>query len=361
MQNEVDIPTKHDKKPWKKILLFLLFIAINAVVITITAVSEFGNSENAAQLSEVRINWWLLIPAAICFAVAIIIEIDKYRLMMCGVSEKEAFKKGEDWKIARRTVILGRYYDNITPAAIGGQPFQIYYLHKTGGLPTGIASAVSIFGMISIQIAFILIALFCFIFSSLAQENAALLITALLGLLFYAFWPFMMFMALFFPKATTKIITLFVRLLAKFKLVKDREKAINKTEEGVKDYVHAIKIILKRRGLFLKAILMSLVFNCLVAMIPWFVLTAFGGDVNFFSSFALTIAVMSAVYFIPTPGNSGAAEGTFYMVFSALSTGYVFWAMLAWRFFSYYIYLIMGLITYSVMQLEKKRGKAKQG
>ena len=346
--------TPPKKKFWKRLLLFLVFIAINATVITITAFSEFGNSENAAQLSEVKINWWLLLPAAFCFAFAMFIEIAKYRLMMRGVSSNHTFKKGVDWKIARRTVILGRYYDNITPAAIGGQPFQIYYLHKTGGLPTGIASAVSVFGMISIQISFIAIALFCFIFSNLAQENTALLITALLGLLFYAFWPFMMFMALFFPKTTTKIITIFVRLLARLRLVKDRNKAVQKTEEGVKDYVHAIKIILKRRGLFIKAIAMSLVFNCLIAMIPWFVLTAFGGDVNFFSSFALTIAVMSAVYFIPTPGNSGAAEGTFYMVFSALSTGYVFWAMFAWRFFSYYIYLIMGLVVYLVKQVEKK-------
>ena len=353
--------TELKKKRIRKLILFLIFIAINATVITLTAVSEFGDSENAAELSEVKMNWWLLLPAAIFFVIAMITEIDKYRLMMRGVSDKDTFKPGEDWKIARRTVILGRYYDNITPAAIGGQPFQIYYLHKKGGLPTGIASAVSVFGMISIQISFILIALFCFIFSDLAHENTALQITALLGLLFYAFWPFMMFMALFFPKATAKFITIIIRFLAKIKLVKNRDAAIQKTEDGVKDYVRAIKVILKHRGLFFKAIAMSLVFNILVASIPWFVLTAFGGNVNFFSSFALTIAVMAAVYFIPTPGNSGAAEGTFYMVFSGLTTGYVFWAMLAWRFFSYYIYIIMGLIEYASMQLEGKRfGKAKK-
>lgn len=343
------------KKKWRKVVLVVLFLLMNAAVIAATAISEFGNSETAAELSTVQINWWLLIPAAACFIVAMWIEIAKYRLMMVGVSDTSKMKKGEDWKIARRTVILGRYYDNVTPAAIGGQPFQIFYLHKTGGLPTGIASAVSVFGMISIQISFLLIAMFCFIFSNLAQENPALLITALLGLIFYAFWPVMMFMALFFPKTTTKIITIIVRFLAKIKLVKNRNEAIRKTEEGVKDYVKAIKVILKRRGLFLKTIVMSLAFNVLVASIPFFVLTAFGGNVNYFSSFALTIAVMSAVYFIPTPGNSGAAEGTFYMVFSGLSTGYVFWAMLAWRFFAYYIYLIMGLVTYSVMQFEKKR------
>ena len=92
-----------------------------------------------------------------------------------------------------------------------------------------------------------------------------------------------------------------------------------------------------------------------IAVIPYFVLTAFGGDVGFWSCFATTVAVMSAVYFIPTPGNSGAAEGTFFVVFSALSQGYVLWAMLVWRFFSYYIYIIMGPIIYWRMHLEKKK------
>jgi uncharacterized protein (TIRG00374 family) len=97
------------------------------------------------------------------------------------------------------------------------------------------------------------------------------------------------------------------------------------------------------------------VFHILISSIPFFVLTAFGGSVDFLPCFVTTVAVTSAVYFVPTPGNAGAAEGTFYVVFSALSRGYVFWAMLVWRFFSYYIYIIMGPIIYFKMHLERKK------
>lgn len=345
------------KKRLRKIILFLVFVAINAAVIAMTAINEFGNSKNATELSEVKMNWWLLIPAALCFIVALFVEVWKYKLMICNMAKPGTFKKREDWKLARRTVILGRYYDNITPAAVGGQPFQIYNMRKSEKLTTGAATAISMFGMISIQIAFILIAIICFIFGNLAHDNTALLTLAWLGLLFYAFWPIMVGIATFFPKLTTKIITIIVRALAKLKIVKDRDDTISRAEKAVREYAQSIKMILKTRGLFIKTILMSLVFNFLVAMIPWFVLTAFGGDVNFFSSIALTTAVMAAVYFVPTPGNSGAAEGTFYLVFSALSTGYVFWAMLVWRFFSYYIYIIMGLFVYLMTQLEKRKGQ----
>ena len=123
----------------------------------------------------------------------------------------------------------------------------------------------------------------------------------------------------------------------------------------MKVYFDSVKTILREKGLFIRVIALSVLFNSLIMSIPFFVLTAFGGDVGFFECFALSVAVTSAVYFIPTPGNAGAAEGTFFLVFSSLSTGYVFWAMLFWRFFSYYIYIILGPIIYFSMHLEKKR------
>ena len=339
--------------------MIILFIMINVVVIAATAFSEFGNSKNAAELSEVKINWWLLIPAALCFTVAIILEISKYIIMMRELTpNKEKFDIKKTRKVARRTVLLGKYYDNVTPAAVGGQPFQIYYMRKNSGLPNGASTAIPLFGMVSGQMGFIIIAAFCFLFGSLSINNAALIATACFGLLFYAFWPVAIMIATFLPKGATELISLIVKMLAKMHLVKNKEAAIKKTEQEVAEYAKSIRLILKTRRLFVKTLLMSVAFHFSVSIIPFFVLTAFGGEVDFLPCLVTTVAITSAVYFVPTPGNAGAAEGTFYVVFSALSEGYVFWAMLVWRFFSYYIYIIMGAITYFFMHLEKKH-KAK--
>lgn len=346
------------RKVSSKPLLVALFILINVAVLVATATAEFGNSENAAELSEVQINWWFLIPAAACFIVAITCEIHKYVLMMRELTRnKEDFDRKRARKTARRTVLLGKYYDNITPAAIGGQPFQIYYMRKHSKLPAGISTSIPIFGMISGQIGFIIIAVLCFLFGSLSIDNAALIGTACFGLLFYAFWPVIVMIATFLPNGAKELIAIIVKGLAKLHIVKDKEKAIAKIEFEVDEYAKSIRRILKTKGLFTKTLLLSIGFNALVAMIPFFVLTAFGGGVDFLPCFVITVAVTSAVYFIPTPGNTGAAEGTFYVVFSALSQGYVFWAMLVWRFFSYYIYILIGLIIYARMQLEKRRGR----
>ena len=201
-------PKSH--KNLKKILLTLGFVALNVTVIAITAVNEFGNSREAVELSEVHIKWWLLIPAVLCFAIAITLEIGKYVLMIRKMAPKIDRSKG--WKLARRTVLLGRYYDNITPAAVGGQPFQIYYLRRNAGIATGLATTIPIFGMISLQIAFVIIALFCFLFGNVMQENPALAVTAWFGLLFYAFWPVMVAGASFLPKTTTKFFSINSRI-----------------------------------------------------------------------------------------------------------------------------------------------------
>ena len=350
------LPKKISKKP----LLIIGFVLLNIAVIAMTAFFEFGNSENAAQLSEVKINWWYLIPAVGCFIVAIFFEIRKYILMMYELTDdKSSFNYKRAHKVARRTVLLGKYYDNVTPAAIGGQPFQVYYMRKNSGLKNGESTSIPIFGMIAGQIGFLIIAAICFLFGSLSINNAMLIGTACFGLIFYAFWPVIVMIATFLPKGTAELIGIFVKFLAKIHLVKDKEETIKKNQNEVDEYARCVRRILKTRGLFLKTVVLSVIFNFLISAIPFFVLTAFGGQVDFLPCFVTTVAVTSAVYFIPTPGNAGAAEGTFYVVFSALSSGYVFWAMLAWRFFSYYIYIILGPIIYLRMHLERKH-EAKQ-
>lgn len=45
------------------------------------------------------------------------------------------------WRVSIKTMFLGKYYDGITPLSMGGQAFQIVYLHKKD-VPGGVASAI---------------------------------------------------------------------------------------------------------------------------------------------------------------------------------------------------------------------------
>ena len=60
------------------------------------------------------------------------------------------------------------------------------------------------------------------------------------------------------------------------------------------------------------------------------------------------------VTLVPTPGNAGAAEGSFYLLFDQLDTSGVFWAMLIWRFLCYYFFILLGLGVYGIRTVERK-------
>ena len=347
---------KQKKKSWKKTLAIVAFIILNIAVIVATAVNEFGNSANAAQLSEVQLNGWFLIPAVLVFVIASVANLYKYVIMIRkGSKEGEEMSRRDVWKLSWRVVMLGKYYDNITPAAIGGQPFQVYYMHKNSNLKAGDATSIPIVAMVVGQIAFLILAIVFFLVGNPMADNPVLMVPAWLGLLFFAFWPVMMFGINFFPNATAKFINFFVRILARLKIVKNRDEAVKKVETETNEYVKSVKKIMKTRGLFLQTIVLAVIYQFFIAAIPFFVLRAFGGNVGFIECLSTTLAVTSAVYFIPTPGNAGAAEGTFYLVFSVLSAGYVFWAMLIWRFFTYYIYIILGGFTFLSINMEKRK------
>ncbi|MBR3368349.1 flippase-like domain-containing protein [Candidatus Saccharibacteria bacterium] len=341
------VNSESERKPnLKKGILVAIFVVFNAAIILWTALSEFADKENAVKFSDVNLNGWLLIPALMTFLVAISAEITKYILMMkrcCNVF---------DPRTAIRTFILGRYYDNITPAAVGGQPFQFMYMKKHG-IKNGYSTIIPMIGMITTQVGFLLVAIPTFILLG-NRISIGVLGSGCLGLMFYAVFPIGILLATFFRSTVSKIVTSFVKLLAKIHIVKDKEKSVEKAEKTIDQYVKCIKTIFKDKKLAISLILLSVVFQVFVSFIPFFVLKAFGGNIEFFTCFVTIISISSAIYFIPTPGNAGAAEGSFFFVFSSLTSGYVFWAMLFWRFFSYYSYILAGVTIYSLIAYEKR-------
>ena len=100
---------------------------------------------------------------------------------------------------------------------------------------------------------------------------------------------------------------------------------------------------------------LSLVYRIALCSMPYFVLKMFGAPVSFLHIFVSTIYIYASIALVPTPGNVGAAEGAFYLVFSAMGSDGVFWAMLVWRVFSYYAFIAAGALVYGVNALQAKR------
>ncbi len=338
------------KKKRNKRILMILFIALNAAVIAWTAFSEFQGTEGAEKFRNVHIRWVYLIPAVLLMVLAIAAETAKYVVVMkktCGYA---------NWKLCRRTVLYGRYYDNITPSGIGGQPFQIYYLAKNG-VPNAQSAAIPIAGFLSMQFSFILLALICGIFGGNLVESDVVRVASYVGMVLYSLFPVLILLFTFFPAFSEKLTRGVVAILAFFHLVKNKEERSASFIRNVEEYSTSLREFIKNGWTCVVVMALGLLYQAALCSVPYFVILAFGGEISFISCFVTIVTIYAAITFIPTPGNAGAAEGVFYAVFSVLTSGYIFWAMLTWRFLVYYAYIGYGIALTIVESVEKKRAE----
>ena len=275
-----------------------------------------------------------------------------------------------------KVALLGKFYDNVTPFAVGGQPMQIHYLYKKG-FSGGVSSAVILIRYFA--------QMFCYTIVSLIFMacNTAVLgridptwqyiitVGAWLGLVVNMFLPLMIVMFAIVPKFARGLASLVVGLGAKIKIVKDKQATMAKAEKVVSDFRAGFKIM-SRRPLHL----IGLVFFCLLEVIltfslPYFVMRAYsalptdgglGGLELYFMVIALNIYCTQAVAIIPTPGNAGAIEGVLVSAYVAIAVTSLSWALFTWRFAVYYIYLIigMGLVIFELIRKIYRARKSKK-
>ena len=352
-----ELPKEPDTKRGsrrKRLLLTALFVVVNVIVIAWTAFSEYKRGQGAADFRNVRVEALFLLPAAACLLLSISAEVVKYAFIMkktCGYVR---------WKLCRRTVLLGRYYDNITPSGIGGQPYQIYYMKKNG-IPAAQSASIPIAGFLSMQYAFIILALVCAVFGRFGLVSDVVRVAAWIGIVCYSLFPTTILMFTLFPAFSEKVTRFVVSLLSLLHLVKDKEKTADKFMENVEGYSTSLKAFLKRADLCVITMAFALVYQAALMCVPYFVIRTFGGQIGFLECFVTVVTIYAAITFIPTPGNAGAAEGVFYAVFSVLTSGYIFWATLTWRFMIYYIYIIYGIAVYLIEFVRRKRKKRAAG
>jgi glycosyltransferase 2 family protein len=78
--------------------------------------------------------------------------------------------------------------------------------------------------------------------------------------------------------------------------------------------------------------------------IPISVYHAFGlSGVHWYQLLAMAFLLFTSASYTPLPGASGAQEGGFLIYFAgAFTKGTIGLALLVWRFFSYYLFLLIG-------------------
>jgi len=336
------------KKSKKSSFFTAALFAFSLAVVAVIAILEFGGEQDR-HLEKDSFNVLYLIGGIGCFLVALLCEFLKYFYLLKarGYINKKA--------LAFKVAVIGKYYDNLTPAGAGGQGFQMYYLSSNGCGP-GTSGGLPIIGFLGLQFGFVLIGILTMIFGrDFLGELVGIRVTAIVGLVFYAFIPLCIIFFAVAPNVLEAIVGWGTRMLGKLHILKHPQSTEEKAIHSLKSYTDALRAFGRHRGQMLVVFFLSLVYQLALMCLPYFVLHFFGAGVGFIECFCQVVYIYAAITIVFTPGNSGAAEASFYMVFGTLSGGAVFWGMLVWRALCYYSWIVLGAIVQVKDRLSKRK------
>ena len=332
--------------------MFLLNIAV-VVIIFITQLAK-EDLMSITELLSKNLNYWFILLTFVCFG--LIALTDTVRL---NVLTKQSSGRSRPF-LCYKTFALGRYYDCITPMSTGGQPFQIFYM-KSRGLSASASISVPMGRYIIGQISWGILATVSIILASTLNEMDASQVS-IVSYVGYAINMFIVVFIIFLSVSKgvgKKLVVWALKFLHKIKIVKNYEAQYNKVLKVVNDYQTAIQGYAKHFGQFLILLLLSLLNSLLTYFLPFLICSAF---IGFDASLIVPTMVMSMMIdmasgFIPLPGGTGMSELSFTALFASILDGSVmFWALLMWRFMSYYIYILQGIcvIAYDYLIGNKK-------
>ena len=356
-----DVKEPKRKRAWLGNLFFVVVLAVTLVLVyQLSANAAEGEQKTLKEIfGNMRTDYAVMAVGALF--VMIFLDSMKYFVILHATSSKKYFGT------SLKTSLLGKYYDNITPFASGGQPFQIHYLHKKG-FSGGESTAVIFIKFCFNILIWLAICLCLMVFNRgaldvyVADDTQRRLFVVLgwIGFAINCSIPVVIIAFAVFPKLMETLTRWFLALGYKLKIVKSRDAVVIKAKRIAKDFRAAFVIMTHKP---LHAVGLALICVCeqfLSIMLPYLVVVAMAGatiEPNvqlMFAIMTMNVYVSMSVTAVPTPGNSGALETAFSLVLTSVAEGVLFWTVFGWRFLSYYSFILIGLCIFIADFIRKK-------
>lgn len=364
VQEDIEIAQEkvklHNQK--KKKIINIILLILNVFIIASVFI-YYGLTSGIKSLRELifeNIAYQYLLVALGLFIFAIIVDTFRFYQLIKRTTGKRRFIT------SLNTHLIGRYYDSITPFAVGGQPFQISYLLKkdiSGSKATGVILAKQFFHMT----AFSLISLVVLI----SQLTKPLLASPIIvTLAFVALAINITVVSTILLLSLTKrvgpaLIIKILKLLSKMHIIKNYKTTFFKVAKFVKNYQRSMKDFSKSAWVIICQLLMALVSYCAIYLITYFIYLAFlplnGANINvgWFDIFCGAVLCDLCSGIMPLPGGSGLAEISFDNLMAKWFAKPIFpWAMLIWRILTFFAFILIGglkVVFSSIKNLCKKQ------
>ncbi len=245
--------------------------------------------------------------------------------------------------------LITQFFNGITPFSSGGQPMEVYYMSKAGIKPTK-GTNIILQEFIMYQMALIvhgMLAIGLNYYFHFFKEVPVLKELTLIGFIINTLVGVGLLFISFSTKFNNTVMQILVKLCHKLKIVKDKDKAIEKWSIRLDEFHESALLLKSKKILFLKGFVYNFLALAAYYIIPLFVIYGMRSfDINAIETMAASAYVLIIGAFVPIPGGSGGIEYGYMQFFGNFVTGsFLSASMLVWRFVTYYLGMILGAIT----------------
>lgn len=351
-----EVEAKANKKNSKKqkIISILLLIFNIALVIALLLWNILGDGE-FTPLRSLTIYPLPFIIYLLLIALTILCDVVGAWRMIYKKTRRSR------WPLAFKSMATLRYYDSVIPLS-GGEAMAVQYL-RSRDVPGSTALSIPVAKFIFQQFTWIIISLFCIIFSQFTSDfYNYVTYTGIIGFVLAAGSLFVIMFLSLSKGIGKKVVSWVLKLLCKMKILKNYDKQYEKVWKFVEDYQNIMREYSKSGWDVLLQLFLHAARYIITYSMPFFVYCIFmgfptTGAADLYGVFFISSSLIElSSSFIPLPGGSGMNEISFSVIFSQFLEGQTFWALLLWRFATYYVLLLQGLavIAYDTIYGNRK-------
>lgn len=344
IENKEEIKKNSSKKVIKNAIFFTLLIILTYYFI-FKKIDRRGIQEAIKHTNL----WFLLIAALLASGNILFESLNLYRTL------HKLGEKVTPWQ-AIKYGMVDFFFSAITPAATGGQPVQVIYMHKDNIKYTSATIAV-LLQSFAYLIMMALLGLFGYLFNYDYISNLGFVeYFFFIGMLVISVIITITLFAMFSKKAAQKAVNLIHKIFKSINEVK-ADAFKKKIEKQLKEYHDSAQILVSNQKLMIKTFLTAACQLISYHSVGYFVYLALGiKHLNYIRITSLQSFLYLSVSILPLPGTVGVNETGFSLLYNPIiAKNYVDSAMLLTRGISFYLFVIItGLILLCIALRKKK-------
>lgn len=338
---------KKIKKTIRNLIVFILLIGLTFYLIF--------KDQNVLEILNIAVSVKkrYILVAIIAMCLYLLGETINITRILKELGEKSTFLRNI------RYTLIGFFFSSITPAASGGQPMEIYYMHKEK-----IAVANSTLALLVHLTSFQIVTITLGIVSTVIHfeiVKSGLIYLVILGILLNSTALTLLAISIFSKRLSKGLINFAVKVL-KFFRIPNIEKKQESLEKELEKYQESAVYIKEHKKLMIKTLVTTFIQVIIYYSIPYWVYLAFGfTGYNFFQIVTLQAMLYATVSGIPSPGAVGVSEGAFIEIFKGVFPATMMnSAILLNRGASFYLFVIISAIITTITALKTKKYEVKE-